>query len=100
MRWDVGCIGFQHDARQGELRGQAPNLQGSLKGQCATKTQHKVQINESLCLLQTAIEGVRNTALAFKSAQATQQLICRFTNVQDHWEFVFLSQLQLRMVEK
>src|SRR3546814_18676627 len=55
-RWNIGCIGFQHQRLQGQLLCQSPDLQCPCKRHGAAKTQRKSQLDKLPGLLNAAIE--------------------------------------------
>ena len=46
LRRDVGRIGLQHQGAQGQLAGQAAQLQRALVGQAAAKAERKTQVHK------------------------------------------------------
>src|SRR5690606_19311057 len=76
-RGNVGRVGFQYQGFHGQLHCQPPDLQGALEGHGAAKTQSKSQVDELPGLLETAIEGVRDTAQGSSRPQVLQHNILR-----------------------
>lgn len=96
---DVGGVGLQHQGIDGQLGRQAAQLQGAVVGHGATKTQPEAHGDERLCLLQAAVEGVRNAALHRQLAQPLEQPVGRAAHMQDHWQVKSAGQLELCTVK-
>src|SRR5262249_33709384 len=89
---------FDDERIERQLRREPPDLQRALERYVAAEAEMHAVIDERLCLLETAVERVRDAAMNVVTPQPFQHLILRFPHMADHGQIEFARELELLVV--